>query len=183
MGAGDRRNAPVVTRGIIEEQRSCDILSTMDIGAILRELDLEIAKLQRIRAIVQTLDGPARPRVTRPRTRSKSKPITAAPPMRKAKPTLWTAPVPVSTEPKLIILPPKTKREYQRKVRPALKETRALAAAIPARPVFVPRSTAARPVELPQKTHPQPESLEAAIRQNLLGVAKQDLAQDTLAAD
>lgn len=144
----------------------------MDIASIVRELDFEIAKLQKIRAIVQTLEGPAKPKAAKPRIRSKTPAVIATPV------------VAVSTQPKLILLPPKQKREYQRRVIPSLKETRALASKIPTQPVFVPRSTVAKPVERRAQTvQVSPDALEAAIRQKLLGVPAAGFAKRDLAAD
>lgn len=144
----------------------------MDIAVVLRELDFEIEKLERIRAIVQSLEGPARRRATRPRTGSKTPAVIEIPA------------VTVSTEPKLIVVPPKKKREYQPRVRPLLEETRALAANIPAKPVFVPRSTLAKPVERQtQAVQVSPDALEATIRQKLLGVPAAGSVRHILAGD
>ena len=123
----------------------------MDLASILLQIDAEISKLQRIREIVQTLAG-SRVSVRRPRRSKAIAPVS---------PTSASAP-------ELVILPPKQKREYRPRLKPAPTAPRALGPAPSQKPVFVPRASVATPVE---QNHAQPEirSLEALVRHNLLG--------------
>lgn len=126
----------------------------MDIEGILREIDAEIDKLQRVRSIVEGISGatatnaakksakPRRPRVAR---------VAQAEPR---------------PEPRLIVLPPKQKREYHR-AKSALSEPKALAAPVSNRPVFVPKPVALAPQ--PIAITRDESTLEAAMRQKLLG--------------
>jgi len=143
----------------------------MDIAAIVHELDREIAKLQRVRAVIQSLEAPVGRKATRARARSKTPVAITAPP------------VVVGAEPKRLLLPPKKKREYKPRVRQLAEETTALAGNIPTQPVFVPRSILAKPVERQAQTvETSPDALETAIRQKLLGVPAAGFAQHALAA-
>ena len=125
----------------------------MDIEGILREIDAELDKLQRIRSIVVSLSRAAAIKPTKVRrTRVLG--------------FIQTDPTP---EPRLIVLPPKRKREYTRRVKPAIKESKALAPPINYRPVFVPKSMKAQPpITEPDRDE---SALEAAMRQKLLGGA------------
>ena len=126
----------------------------MDIALIVGGIDAEIKRLKRIRAIVEAL--------LQPKTRAvaKARPV---PVERIARPEL-------KPEPQMVVLPPKRRREYTRRVKPRSVESKALAAPVSSRPVFVPKGA------LPQQPTPKlaatQESLEAVIRHKLLrGVA------------
>ena len=125
----------------------------MDLASILHQMDTEIAKLQRIREIVQGLAG--RSRHLSPQTPRRSRRAAAVP-------------TPPTRAPELVILPPKQKREYSPRVKPIQTVSRALGPAPSERPVFVPRASLATRVE--QDREPTViHSLEAVVRQNLLG--------------
>lgn len=130
----------------------------MDFSGILREIDAEIERLEQIRGIVAALSGPVLPRAER---------ITQM-----AQAELVEAKV---QQPELVVLPPKKKREYTRRARHAAETPRALATAIPDRPVFVPRGAAveAAPAVKQEPVEPEvsAEELEAAMRRRLLGDA------------
>src|SRR5580658_7898236 len=123
----------------------------MDLASILHQIDAEIGKLQHIRKIVQGLAG-SHVRVRRPR---RSKSVAAVIP-------------PSVPAPELVILPPKQKREYRPRFRPATTTTRALGPAPSERPVFVPRASVATRGEQ-ERAPTEAKSLEALVRQNLLG--------------
>jgi hypothetical protein len=132
----------------------------MDIAAILREIDAEIEKLERIRTIVEELLSPA------PRKNIRTK--RRVPVEHKE----------VITEPKLIVLPPtlvlppKLKREYRTRYKAFVQEPRALTSVIPKNPVFVPKAeVVARPELVISTTEFNAEALEAALRKNFVGVA------------
>lgn len=125
----------------------------MDLASILDQIDSEIARLGRIREIVQGLAGSG------PRLRSQ-KPRRSK--LTSALPSL------LASTPELVILPPKQKRGYSPRLKPAPVLVRALGPAPSDRPVFVPRANVTVRVEQdhePTKVH----SLEAVVRKNLLG--------------
>lgn len=130
----------------------------MDFQRILREIDAEIEKLQRARAILAHLSHP-----TKKRKRARAKPARA---QRSTK----TEIVP---EPRLIILPPKPKREYTRRIKPSVSEPTALAAPISTKPVFVPRATESAPQidKSKEQRETNENALEATMRRKLLGGA------------
>lgn len=128
----------------------------MDIESIVRELDFEIEKLQRIRQIIQGLLSPAR----RIRPGKKSAP----------KSIVLTQSAIDKQESRVTILPPKVKREYRRTIRPNSQMPNALGAPIPVRPVFVPRIVP-KHEHLSQAKELNLEILEAAVRHRLLGNA------------
>ncbi|HEY4358227.1 MAG TPA: hypothetical protein VGN16_20950 [Acidobacteriaceae bacterium] len=129
----------------------------MNIEAILRELDAEIEKLERVRAMFLSLSSYS-PSIETPKKRPEKK---RALPM-----------TPVIPEPQLVVLPPKVKREYQPRPKPATSAPRALAAPVSDRPVFVPRVALIPPAaEAAPKPALTAEALEKAVRQNLFGSA------------
>lgn len=137
----------------------------MDFAPIVRQIDAEIARLKRIREIVEGLRGPALPAVRA----HIAEPVPAE-----------VVPAPV---PQLIVLPPRQKREYHRRVRPAVQEPKALSSAPFGGPVFVPKVIAVpKPAPKPafEKNAPAAisavEALEAAVRRNLLNGARPGLA-------
>ena len=126
----------------------------MDLASILHQIDAEIAKLQRIREIVQGLAGSG-PRLSPPKPRSKP---LAAPRAQ------------MNSAPELVILPPKQKRDYRPRFKPTPFVARALGPAPSARPVFVPRTNVPSQAEQ-DRGLAEVRSLEAVVRQNLLGGA------------
>lgn len=128
----------------------------MDMAAILQEIDAEIEKLERVREIIAGLYRPVRRRKKRPKR---------------------TPPVPAATaraEPKLVVVPPRTKREYRTRVKATTQIAGALAAPVSYSPVFVPRAISLDlPVREPKLNELDPTALEAAMRQNLLSGADQ----------
>ena len=126
----------------------------MDIATILHEIDAEIEKLERAREIIAGLYRPVR------RTEKKSK-----------KAQTVTATIP-RAEPTLVVLPPRTKREYRTRVKVTPQTTRALAAPVSLDPVFVPRAISLDlPDPDPGVNEFDPQAMEAAMRQNLLSGA------------
>lgn len=130
----------------------------MDFAIVLREIDAEIERLVQTRAIVASLATPVRS----PQKR------TRAPLSQSAKPV----PAPqVPAEPRLVVLPPRRKREYApRKSAVAPKPKSALGPAPTERLVIIPRPTAsaspAKPAAPPQEAA---DRIEAAMRRNLMG--------------
>jgi len=145
-----RANQPVCIGSVI--------LDLMDITAILREIDTEIEKLKRARVALSELVGPAPLKKKRRR-----KPVAAEP---------LISPSSVITPPRLTIVPPKKKPTYRRTFISVSQGPRALVSAVPNRPVFVPKA-AVPPlgVQVKRVAEFDPEVLEAAMRQNLLGRA------------
>lgn len=132
--------------------------SLMDIQQILREIDAEIEKLQRARAILEHLSRP-----TKKKRLAKPKPARDQRPFRNE----------LIPEPRLIVLPPKPKREYTRRIKVRITRPTALAAPLSTKPVFVPR--AMEPALQTEKSKEQrkisDDALEAAMRRKLLGGA------------
>ena len=134
----------------------------MDLASILHQIDSEITKLQHIREIVQGIASPARRAGSRKQRRIVTVTASVDPSTSAPEPDLS------SPAPELIILPPKQKREYSRRLRPVPTAPRALGPAPSERPVFVPRASLATRVgqdREPAEVH----SLEALVRQKLLG--------------
>ena len=132
----------------------------MDIESILHELDAEIEKLERVRAMFLNLSSYTQ-LAEKPKKKLEKKRTVAAPE------------TPVIPDPQIVILPPKVKREYQPRVRAVAQEPRALAAPVSDRPVFVPRVAVVTPASKSEAAKPTftAEELEKALRQNLFGSA------------
>jgi hypothetical protein len=133
----------------------------MDYSAILNEIDAELGRLIRVRAILADLAEPAIKKIRQPRKKQSVK---------KAVPALAAFvpdPMPPSP-PKLTILPPKQSRKYERRVKPHVPELRAIGGTIPRGPVVVqkpdPAALAVSATSLPQAPH----SLELLMRERLL---------------
>jgi hypothetical protein len=127
----------------------------MDLPSILHQIDTEITKLHQIRAIVQELAGSRREsKFRKPR---RPKPATAVP-------------LPSTSAPELVIVLAKQKREYSPRLKPTATMSRALGPAPSDKPVFVPRASVAFQAEQNHRLAEVP-SLEAVVRQNLLGGA------------
>ena len=125
----------------------------MDFKRIVGEIDAEIVKLQHIRAILQELVTP------------KSRAVATPRPAR-----VERIPSPeIKPEPRLVILPPRARREYTRRAKPTLVEPKALAAPMSTLPVFVPKTGI--PESQKPKSADTEVDLEAAIRRQLLGGA------------
>jgi len=125
----------------------------VNIDLIVGEIDAEIEKLQQIRAILEDLLTPKSRTVTKPRpARVKRLPQ-----------------IEVQPEPRLIVLPPRRRRESTRKVKPVSMQPRALAAPLSSLPVFVPKA-AVRDSQ-PAKVTGDIDGLEAVMRRKLLGGA------------
>lgn len=126
----------------------------MDIAAILHAIDAEIEKLERVREIIAGLYRPVR------RMQKKPKRAQTVPAM-----------IP-HAEPTLVIVPPRTKREYRTRVTATSQTARALAAPVSLDPVFVPRAVSLdSPARDPRIDEFDPQAMETAIRQNLLSGA------------
>jgi len=136
-----------------KEHRQAPIVypRSMDVAAILRELDAEIEKLERARKIIQSLAYPPRNRRRKPRHASVLPAIVANP------------------EPQIVVLPPKMRREYRPRVKPMERTAVALAPARFDKAVFVPRVVVSPPIATTPKTAEfNADVFEAAVRQNLL---------------
>ena len=125
----------------------------MNIELIVGEIDAEIEKLKRIRAILEQLLTPKPQRIAKPR-RARIRRLPQ---------------VELQPEPRLVILPPKQPREYTRRVKQAAVEPKALAAPMSNRPVFVPKA-AVRESQPAQAAH-DGSGLEAVMRRKWLGGA------------
>lgn len=123
----------------------------MDIAAILREIDAELDKLMQVRRILSELIEPS------PQKRVRAK---------RATPRL---PQPAA-EPQIIVLPPKLKREYHRRVKQHVPEPRAIGGAVPNAPVVVRKITDETAVPVRVVSIPE-QSLESVMRSKLLGGA------------
>ena len=132
----------------------------MNIAAIVTEIDAEIEKLHRIRAILQGLSAPLHP--LRPARKHRS-----------SEPAEVRLPSPqIEVLPKIEVLPPKTKREYRPRTRPAPELPKALAPAPSTQPVFVPRAAVPNTKALFMMPRLSGGALEAVVRKNLTrGVA------------
>jgi hypothetical protein len=140
-------------RTLAKERRPALIVypRSMNLAAILRELDAEIEKLERARKIIQGVADSPRNRRRQPR--QTSLPLAAA----------------VIPEPQIVVLPPKMKREYRPRVKPKERTAVALAPALFDKPVFVPRVVVSPPIATTPKTVEfNVDVFEAAVRQNLL---------------
>jgi len=117
--------------------------------ALIALIDEEIERLCCVRDALKDLATPDAPK--RVKGRRVSKGVAVAVP---------------SSEPQLIRLPPKIKREYRPRQKPTIAVAKALAAPISNRPVFVPRreSSNSRPVA----SQPDTSTFEAAVRQHFL---------------
>ena len=123
----------------------------MNIELIVGEIEAEIEKLKRIRAILEQLLTPKLQNRVKPRRAS----VRPSPQ------------VELQPEPRLVILPPKRPREYIRRVKQAGVEPKALAAPMSNRPVFVPKAAVGE--SQPAKAAHDGSGLEALMRRKLLG--------------
>lgn len=125
----------------------------MDIDWIIREIDTEIERLRLIRDFIENLSNTLEVEPKAPRKASARK---------KNSPR---------TEPPVIVLPPKEKRTYTPRRRSPVESPRALASAIPDRPVFVskPAPAAATPSVKIETPPIDTKELEAAVRRSLFG--------------
>jgi hypothetical protein len=133
----------------------------MDIAAILHEIDAEIEKLERIRTIVEGLlpTVPAKKIKAKRKKPVRDKEVVAEPNQ-------------IVPPPTLVVLPPRSKREYRPRQIAIVQQPRPLASAIPQRPVFVPRAVILDRTEVAtEHAGFAPEALEAALRKSFLGVA------------
>ena len=127
----------------------------MDIASIVRQIDAEIDKLERARAILSNINA----LVPLPWKTNRSPQVEDQTTEEESS---------ADALPRLTVVPAKMKREYRRSQRFA-REPRALCSEVPDRPVFVPR-----PAETEHREHvvTMPEmsddALEAALRHNLL---------------
>ncbi|NUQ28519.1 MAG: hypothetical protein HOQ35_08400 [Acidobacteriaceae bacterium] len=124
----------------------------MDIDWIIREIDTEIERLRHIRDFVEHLSNTldVEPKTAR-KTSSKKR----------------TSP---RSEPPVIVLPPKEKRTYTPRRKTIVESPRALASAIPDRPVFVSKPSPVSAPSVKIETPPiDTKELEAAVRRSLFG--------------
>lgn len=136
----------------------------MDFTPILFQIDTELERLERLRSVVSGISG-KNPRVTlsAPRRKPKKKPQNQ---MLLALESIVTV-----VEPRVVILPPKPKREYTPRAKAHVEAPNALAGAVSNRPVFVPKAVVALRSE-PVAAQPKEvdlATLEAEIRKNFLG--------------
>jgi hypothetical protein len=125
----------------------------VNIELIVGEIDAEIEKLKRIRAILEQLLTPKSQRIAKPRRAR----VRHLPQMER------------QPEPRLVVLPPKQQREYTRRVKQAAVEPKALTAPLSNRPVFVPKAGIRE--SQPAKVAHDGSALEALMRRKLLGGA------------
>lgn len=121
----------------------------MNIELIVGQIDDEIEKLKSIRVVLQAFLEPKLRAAAKPRPARINRALKAEP------------------EPRLVILPPKQRREYTRRVRPVRVESKALAAPVSSLPVFVPKAVL-RPSAI-ERIEPAEGALEVAMRRKLLG--------------
>lgn len=127
----------------------------MDFTPYLREVDVELSQLKAVRRMLMELREPVLPIEAVAQRAPRKKKVVAEPEV-------------VEPAPTLTVVPPKQRREYQRRTR-AAAEPKAIGGTIPQGPVFVRPTVAvaapvvAAPVEL------DAAALEAAVRRNLLG--------------
>lgn len=144
----------------------------MDFMAIVHQIDEEIDRLERVRKIVASLSrsrrivGISEPQLAKKKRGSRETPVQQ---LHVQEPVIAEEP---KEEPKLIVLPPRAKREYSPRTRMRQQATSALTSTVPNRPVFVPKATVViRPEPVAKNEEMDLASLEAAFRQKLLGVA------------
>lgn len=125
----------------------------MNIELIVGEIDAEIENLRRIRAVLEELLTPKPRRILKPR-RARMRRLPQ---------------IEIQPEPRLVILPPKQRREYTRRVKPVVIVPKALAAPASSLPVFVRK--AAVPESQPAKAAGAGSNLEVVMRRRLLGGA------------
>ena len=128
----------------------------MDIDWIIREIDTEIERLRLIRDFIENLSNTleVEPRTPRKASSRKTSKKTNS----------------RQIEPPVIVLPPKEKRTYSPRRKAPVESPRALAAAIPDRPVFVSKPSPAATPSVKVETPPiDTKELEAAVRRNLFG--------------
>lgn len=123
------------------------------IELIVGQIDAEIEKLQRIRAILEDLLTSKSPRIAKRRS-ARVRPLPG---------------IEIKPEPRLVVLPPKARSEYTRRVKEAVIEPKALAAPLSNFSVFVPK--AAVPESQRAKAADAGSNLEAVMRRRLLGGA------------
>lgn len=130
----------------------------MDFQRILQEIDAEIEQLQRARTVLEQLSRP-----TKKRKLAKPKPARDE----------QSTKAEIVSEPRLIVLPPKLKHEYTRRIKLPVTAPTALAAPLSAKPVFVPKATGPALQSEKSKEHREvnDDALEAAMRRKLLGGA------------
>jgi hypothetical protein len=126
----------------------------VNIELIVCEIDAEIEKLQRIRGILKNLLAP------KSQTVAKWRPARV-----KRLPVIDVQPVP-----RLVVLPPRQRREYTRRVKPVVIEANALVRPVSSRPVFVPKAAVAGSQPAKTAVH-RSAGLEAVMRRKLLGGA------------
>jgi hypothetical protein len=124
----------------------------VNIELIVGEIDAEIEKLQRIRAILEDL--------LRPKSRTIAKPRRAR--------VRRLPQIELQPETRLVVLPPRQRRESTRRVKQVVISPKALAAPMSNRPVFVSKA-AVRESQPAKAAHHG--SLEAVMRRKLLGGA------------
>jgi len=125
----------------------------VNIELIVGEIDAEIDNLQRIRAILEELLRQKSRKIVKPR-RDRIQRLPQ---------------IELQPEPRLVILPPKQRREYTRRVKQAAIAPKALAAPMNNRPVFVPKAAVRE--RQPAKAASDGSGLEAVMRRKLLGGA------------
>jgi len=124
----------------------------MDIDWIIREIDTEIERLRLIRDFIENLSSTLEEEPKAPRKTSSKK---------------RTSP---RIEPPVVVLPPKEKRTYTPRRKSPVESPRALASAIPDRPVFVSKPASVSVPSVKLETPPMDtKELEAAVRRSLFG--------------
>ena len=137
----------------------------MDVTEILREIDAEIRKLERVREILQESFGTST-RPQRKTRRRKTRSDNSVGSVRAVSPPLPTAV-------NITVVPPKTQREYRRRMKLPSATGRAIDVAISSKPVFVPRAIVASSSKGPAVSVEEPDlsKLEATFRKSLLGAS------------
>lgn len=137
----------------------------MSVTEILREIDAEIRKLERVREILQESSGvPARPK-------RKSRTRKAIP--HKADPLENVISLPVDAAVKVTVIPPRRERERRSRIQIPSPIARAIDVVIPEKPVFVPRPCIANPSAGPANAVEEADvsKLEATFRKSLFGAS------------
>jgi hypothetical protein len=128
----------------------------MNIAVIVSEIDAEIEKLHRIRGIIQGLSAPVH------RLRPKRKRMSRQPM------EVGLSEPQIKALPQIVVLPPKEKREYRPRTKPAPEIPKALARAPSTLPVFVPRTAVPNAKPVLMTTRLSEGALEAVVRRNLM---------------
>lgn len=135
----------------------------MGVTEILREIDAEIRKLEKVREILrESLATPVRSK-----RKSKTRKLTP----HKADQLASVIPLPVEAAVQITVVPPKRERDRRRRIRMPTPMARAIDVVISEKPVFVPRSPVANLPTGPASPAEELDvsKLEATFRKSLFG--------------